>query len=453
MVALALLAGGGIWLGVAGGDDGSAADGKQEGPRYDAPGTEKPASRKADLLFHVPDPKVGKGAFHSVPGSWVTAETYVKSGLGTIAGYDLKSGRQVWEIALGGEVCGYTQYLDDGRTGVLHRDGMPGTDGKATPCTEIAALDLNAGLLLWKASVERSGAKIPFRQIGLGAGKVAVAGDEGGAAFALDSGKLLWEPRPTEPCYDMAYGSGEDLVALQNCGQEDNSHARVQLLHGSGKPRSTYDLPKNLDFAQIVSSEPLVIAGIMGGRVTDYFSIDGRKGTLRSKISVDPERTLNACSVLVYVRCDGIAVGNDRLYVTTKSRTVKNDSESANEIVAYDLETGKATGQKADSGGKATLQILRMDGRDLLAYRLPMAGSPGQVIKIDPRTFKETVYLSVPPSSEGASVQRYFTKDTTEYRYVKGRLFVSELHVRPPDPYTDDPPYLAAAFGAAPDGG
>ncbi|MBC9712830.1 PQQ-binding-like beta-propeller repeat protein [Streptomyces sp. TRM66268-LWL] len=449
VVALALLAGGGIWLGVAGGDDGSAADGKQQDVRFDAPGTEKkPADTKAGLLFSVADPKVGKSDFHPAPGSWVTDEAYVKTGVGKVVAYDLKSGRQLWEIALGGQICGYTQHVDEGRTGILFQDALPGEDGKVKPCTEVAALDLNAGMLLWRGSVRRSGTKIAFHQVGMAAGKVAVAGDNGGAAFDLAGGDLLWEPKPTEPCYDMAYGSGEDLVALQHCGQEGNERIRLQHLGRGAKPRFTYDLPRGLAFAKIVSSDPLVVAGFNDKMaVTDYFAIDRRKGTLRSKIAVDPARTKSGCRMEAQTECSSLAVGNDRLYLATAPRAKTGASESVNEIVSYDLETGKATGQRADSGGKAMLFPLRMDGRDVLAYRTPLHGSPGQVVRIDGRTFEQEVFLSVPPDSEGAPVQRHFASDKVEIRYTSGRLFLAELYIRQPYSATE-PPYLAAAFEA-----
>ncbi|MFI6943759.1 PQQ-binding-like beta-propeller repeat protein [Streptomyces sp. NPDC050418] len=451
VVAFVLVVGGGVWF-VWGGDDEAPGGGdRKQQAQFDGPGTEKkPVDPKARLLFPVMDPKVGKNETAFAPGAWVTDETYVKNGLGSVAGYDLKSGRQVWEIALGGEICDYTQTVDEGRTGVLFRDGMPGKGGTPEPCTEIAVLDLDAGLMLWQHSVKRSGTKIAFRQLAVGAGKVAVAGDGGGAAFELGSGDLRWEPRPAQTCYDMAYEGSEDgLVALQNCGHEENSRAQVQVLDDGGKPRSTYKLPKALDFAQLVSADPLVVAGFSEAKLTDYFSIDRRKGTLRSKIAVDPERFGSPCTILVHIHCDGVAVGNDRLYLATEERRTKNDAESVNEIVSFDLATGKATGQRADSGGKNPLRIIRMDGRDLIASRMPTFITPGQVIKIDGRTFKETVYLTVPEKDrESAAAQQHFAgTDKVEIRYTDGRLFLSELSVRQPDP--DDPPYLAAVFGAS----
>ncbi|NGO78094.1 PQQ-binding-like beta-propeller repeat protein, partial [Streptomyces sp. YC504] len=451
-VALALLVGGGVWLGL-GGDDAAPADDKQQEARFDGPGTEKkPADSKAGLLFEVPDPPLAKGDFFVAPGSWVTEDTYVKTGIGKVVGFDVQSGRQVWEIALGGQVCGFTDKMVEGRTGILFQDGLPDEDGKYKPCTEIAALDLNAGMMLWRASVKRSGTKTVFHEIGVGAGKVAVAGDNGGAALDLDNGKLLWEPRPTEPCYDMAYGSGEDLVALQNCGQEGNDRAQVQLLDDAGKPRFTYKLPRNLGFAKIVSSDPLVVAAFADDmKLTDFFSIDRRKGTLRSKIAVDPARTMKTCTIDAHSECPALAVGNDRLYLATTPRTESGKTGYVNEIVSYDLATGKATGQRADSRGKTPLIPLRMDGRDVLAYRVASTSTPGQVVRIDGRTFKETVYLSVSPDDENAEVLRHFAPGTVEFRYGKGRLFMAELYIRPP--YSKfEPPYLAAAFGAAPAG-
>ncbi|SDJ58816.1 PQQ-binding-like beta-propeller repeat protein [Streptomyces indicus] len=448
VVALALLAGGGVWFAVAGDGEGGAGDGKQADARFDGPGTEKkPATTEAGLLFHVNDPKVGKGDFYPAPGSWVTEETYVKSGVGNVVGYDLDSGRQVWEIPLGGQVCGYTQRLDEGRTGVLYRDGRE-AKGKATPCTEIAVLDLDAGMLLWRGSVELSGKKTIFAQIAVGAGKVAVAGDEGGAAFDLATGELRWKPQPGEPCYDMAYGGGDDLVALEVCGQDGNQRAQVQVLDEAGKARATYKMPRDLGFAKIVSSDPLVVAAFSEDmKLTDYFSIDRSKGTLRSKIAVDPERTMKACTLDAQAECPGLAVGNDRLYLATAPRPEPGKAAASNEIVSYDLATGKATGQRADSGGKTPVFPLRMDGRDVLAYRQPTTSTPGQVFRLDGRTFKETVFLSVPPDGEDAQVLRHFAPGTVEFRYARGRLFTAELYIR--EPYSKyEPTYLAAAFGA-----
>ncbi|MFI6943757.1 PQQ-binding-like beta-propeller repeat protein [Streptomyces sp. NPDC050418] len=450
--ALALLAGAGIWFMAADGDDGPSGDGKQQTARFDGPGKEKvPADPEAGMLFHIADPKVGKSDFFKAPGSWVTDTTYVKSGVGKIAGYDLQSGRQVWEVPLAGQVCGFTEQVDEeGRTGILVEDGLPGKDGKFKPCTEIAVIDVDAGMLLWNKSLERSGTKIEFDQVAVGAGKVAVAGDEGGAAFDLADGRLRWEPRPTETCYDFAYGSGEDLVALQTCGQEDTSHARVQILGDGGKPRHTYNLPTGLGFAKVVSNDPLVVAGFSESmEITDFFAIDRRSGKLRSKIAVDPKQTMKACRIEAATECESIAVGNDRLYLATMQRMNVGESESANEIVSYDLATGKATGQKADSGDRGIILPLRMDGRNVLAYRPPLAGRNGQIVSIDGRTFKETLLLTVPRDAEAATVMGHFVGNQVELRYVDGRFFASEFYVRKPASRYE-PPYLAAAFGGAP---
>ncbi len=111
----------------------------------------------------------------------------------------------------------------------------------------------------------------------------------GGAAFDIADGKALWLPKPDDTCYDAGYGGGPKLVALRKCGQYGQRQLHVQTLDPkSGKVISDYKMSEGIEYAAIVSTDPLVVAADVGDSagdgsgISDFFSVDNKTGKLRA---------------------------------------------------------------------------------------------------------------------------------------------------------------------------
>ncbi|MFI2642894.1 PQQ-binding-like beta-propeller repeat protein [Streptomyces sp. NPDC018610] len=463
VVAIALIIGGGIWY------SRSSDDGKQDtasssggtggkggdkgGSGGTAHGKEKaPADPSAKALFQVPLTKVTQQV--TVTGSWVTDKVYAKPGVAEIVGYDPAKGTKLWTVKLPGPVCESTPHItSDHKTAILYEPAMPTKAKPSHGCSQIAVIDLDAGKKLWTRTVKSGDEVISLDNVTLSGTTVAVGSTNGGAAFDLTDGKVLWSPKPDDTCYDAGYGGGDKLVAVRKCGQYGSRQLHIQTIDPkSGKVLSEYKMDTGIEYASVISTDPLLVGADVGDAgkgqgVSDLFSIDDKTGALRTRISIPPDRFGAKCDGITRIEdCTGVVVGNGRVYLATAQHDMGGDSiGQTNEVVAFDLGTGKQTGQRADAGDDYTITPLRMDGGDIVAYKEPPYNKGGQVVGIDGTTFKQTVLLETSASDSVRDVVTSFPVYYGETRYQDGRLYLSQRYIS--EWSSSGQRYLAMAFG------
>lgn len=465
VVAVALIVGVGVWLtagsdnggkeeqtqGSSAGSTGGGGGGDDGKPAPDGAGKEeKPADTNARVLFQLRAPKVTESVA-GVNGSWITDEAYVKSGLNEVVARDLDKGTELWTIPLPGEVCAASPHVTkDNKTAILFAGPMPA--GKVySPCTEVGVIDLDEGKLLWQKSVKEGDEKVTFSEVTVGGDAVGAGGTGGGAAFDIATGKIRWQPQANaEQCRDVGYAGGEALATVRSCGSVSDPQLSIEYLNPKdGTPLAKYKMPTGVDQASIVSTKPLVAAADVGrtagdgSGVSDFFSIDEKTGKLRARIAVDADKYAPRCRDTE--GCTKIAVGNGRIYVPTEEHEGGAEGGRTNEIVSFDLATGKLTGDRADAGDRYTMHPIRMDGGNIIAYKYPPYDKGGQVVSINGGSMKETLLLENPADRAVRDVTTTFTVDAAEFRYADGRLFLAaRLMSQERDGFKR---YLAIGFG------
>ncbi|MBC2903831.1 PQQ-binding-like beta-propeller repeat protein [Streptomyces cupreus] len=471
VVAITLIIGGGVWYASSSGEDSGKDDtasssggtggggdkGGDTGGTSSGKATEKvPADPNSEVLFQVPAPEVKEDRTIPTVGSWLTDKVYVKSGVAEVVGYDLDKGTELWTIKLPGPVCqGSNHATEDNKVAITYQPQMP---TKATPshgCSQVAAIDLDAGEKLWTKTVESGTDPISFDNVTVSASTVAVGSTSGGAAFDIATGDQLWAPKPTDTCYDAGYAGGPKLVAVRKCGQYGERQLHIQTIDPkSGKVISEYKMDQGIEYASVVSTEPLVVAADVGDSagdgsgISDFFAIDNKTGKLRSRISAPGEEYNATCDGISKVEeCRLLAVGNDRLYLPTEKHDGTGEYSDTNEVVSFDLATGKQTGQRADAGDDYELVPLRMDGPNLIAYKRGPYDKGGQVVSIDGGSFKETKLMENPATESVMDVERSMLPDYAEILYSQGRLFMSDVFASELGS-TGEEEYLVIGFGA-----
>ncbi|AVH58225.1 MULTISPECIES: outer membrane protein assembly factor BamB family protein [Streptomyces] len=467
VVAVALIIGGGVWYANSSGKDddknnasgtNGGTGGKDDGKSSGTNGKEKvPANTSSKVLFQIPAPAVKGDTSVTTAGSWLTDKVYAKSGSAEVNGYDPDSGAKLWTIKLPGPVCMASRHTtESNRTAITYEPAMPTKEDPSHGCSQLAALDLDTGKKLWTKTVKSGDQLVGLDNVTVSANTVAVGSTSGGAAFDISSGKQLWAPKPTDTCYDAGYGGGEKLVAVRKCGEYGSQRQlHIQTIDPkSGKVLSEYEMSPGIEYASVVSTNPLVVAADVGDSagdgsgISDFFSIDNKTGKLRTKISAPGKTYAAKCDGISRIEyCSLLAVGNDKLYVPTEEHEGTGEYSRTNEIVAFDLATGKQTGQRADAGDGYTITPLRMDGSNLLAYKRPPYDKGGQVVSIDGTSFKETKLLENPATDSVRDAETSMLPDYAEIIYRDGHLYMSALYAR--KPYSaSDKEYLAIAFGA-----
>ncbi|MFF0222675.1 PQQ-binding-like beta-propeller repeat protein [Streptomyces sp. NPDC004629] len=424
-----------------GGSGGAGTGGKEKAP----------ADTASKVLFQVPLPTTDDTVVTT--GSWLTDKVYAKSGIAEIVGYDPVKGSKLWTVKLPGPVCGATDHItSDNKTAVVFQPRMP-KKGSTEGCSQLALIDLDAGTKLWTKTVNSGDRPINFDNVTIAQNTVAVGSTSGGAAFDL-SGRVLWQPKPADTCYDAGYGGGARLVAVRKCGSYDNRQLHIQTIDPkSGKVISEYEMTAGIEYAAIVSTDPLVVAADVGDSagdgsgISDYFSIDNKTGKLRARISAPGEDYAGRCDGISRIEyCRQLVVGGDKLYVPTEEHDGSGQYSKTNEIVAFDLATGKQTGQRGDAGDGYTITPLRMDGANLIAYKRPPYDKGGQIVSIDGSSFKETELLENPATKAVRDAETSMLPDYAEIRYAQGRLYMSAVFAHKTNS-TYGKEYLAVAFG------
>ncbi|MGW4286222.1 outer membrane protein assembly factor BamB family protein [Streptomyces sp. NPDC004673] len=451
VVAIGLIIGSGVWYARSSDE---AGGGKPTGSGKNGTGTVTPGKEKApdnpaaDVLFKVPQPKTEETTIGTV-GSWLTGGVYAKSGLAEITGYDPADGTKKWTLKLPGPVCAASERVTaDGRTGIVYQPSMP-SKTEHPGCTQVAALDLKAGTKLWTASVGSGDFATPFQNATIAGNTLAVGGLRGGAAYDIGTGKPVWQPKPGDDCVDVGYGGGTKLVAVRKCGVYDNRTVTIQNVDPtSGKVISEYKMGAGIEYAGIVSTDPLVVGADAGhsagggSGVSDYFSIDNRTGKLLARIPVPGDTYDGECDTITRVEeCKGVVAGEGRLYLATK------EHGGTNEVVAFDLATGKQAGQRAAAGEDRTLFPLRMDGGNLLAYIDPPYDKGGQIVSVDGADFKLTTLMELPADQADRDLQTGLQPKYSEYRYARGKLFMASPNAGKPLGSFDKKRNLFVAFG------
>lgn len=472
-LAVVLIIGGGIWFAskdgggtkdesrnsADGGTKGSTGGG-DGGKAADGPGKEKaPANTRSKVAFQLPEP--ARTDTTSVKGSWLTDKAYVKPGVNSLTGYDVAKGTPLWTLPLPGQICAASRHLsEDNKAAIAFEAVKRAAPKNYAPCTEVGVVDLNTGKLVWSKSVtgNRSGdEKARFTEVTQSGTTVAAGGTDGGAAFDLNSGAVRWKPTVNgEGCYDMGYGGGPALVAARRCGSYDNPQVIIQGLNpDNGTPAFSYKLPAGVGYASIVSTKPLVVAADVGdtgsGGISDFFSLDDKTGALKAKISATGDKFQARCGSTEVEQCQKVLVGNGKLYLPTADHEGSGEYGDTNEIVSYDLATGKPTSDRADAGDRYTMFPVRMDGGNILAYKEPPYDKGGQIVSIDGSTFKQTVLLENPADKAVRDAETSYSSDYAEYRYANGRLYLGAVLMSKPSSSSSSfgKKYLAVAFSTA----
>ncbi|MCX2926579.1 PQQ-binding-like beta-propeller repeat protein [Streptomyces sp. NEAU-W12] len=466
VVAIALIVGSGVWYASSSGDDkkntansGDSGDTKGAeggGSGGDtAGGDEKaPADPSAKVLFQVPAPKVPKDTTTIVTsGSWLTDKVYAKSGVAEVVGYDAVKGSELWTLDLPGPVCEASDHAtEDGRTAIIYKPKMP-TKTDPQRCTQVAAFDLATGEKLWSETARSGTQEISFNNVTVSGNTVAAGSTSGGAAWDITSGKSLWTPKTSDACYDSGYGGGPKMVAVRKCGSYDQRQLHIQTIDPKdGKVISEYRMTEGIEYAAVVSTDPLVVAADVGDSagdgsgISDFFSIDNKSGELRTRISAPGEEFAARCDGITKIEhCTGLTVGNDRLYIATEEHDGTGEHSRTNEVVVFDLSTGKQTGQRADAGDGYRIVPLRMDGNSVIAYKRPPYDKGGQIVSIDGGSLKETKLLENPATESVRDVETRMSPDYSEILYSQGSLYMSDVYAS--ELSSGDKEYLAVAFG------
>ncbi|MEU6309828.1 hypothetical protein [Streptomyces sp. NPDC047014] len=377
----------------------------------------------------------GPGAGIASKGQWVVGDTVAKVVGKTVKGYAVADGKEKWTIDFPADVCGTTpRTTEDGKTVVLFEDGPSDT----ASCNQIRMIDLKAGAAGWSKEVTKESAFDMFLDPSL-----AMTGDTvtvnrltRATAFRISTGDKLFAS-PSEGCVPGAYATGNGkMIGVATCYDQDSTVEVQDADPLTGKKTWTFRLPKGWKVTRVYSVDPVVLD--LGNATTKERSIvvlgpDGKQratlsaeGSFPTECGISYDDALQGCATAV-------ADGNT-LYLPTKAEIGK-----ANEIVAFDLGTGKAK-WRVPAGEGRTITPLKAANGQLIAYRKAENAQGGEILSVPADGSTPTALLRN-PSGASAPIESSFYSPQADY--VDGRFFISTSRLNARD--TDEK--LLMVFG------
>ncbi len=353
-------------------------------------------------------------------GQWIIGDTVVKSVWKNLTAYGSADGKEKWTLAFPTQICAVTrQTTADGKTVVMYKDGE---SGDAT-CNQMRLVDLKTGKEGWTKEVPKEGLFdiMTSPTLGITGDTVAVSRSGTASAFKVSTGDKLFGSEAAEGCKPGAYvAHNGKMIAVATCYDENITNEVTDADPVTGKKTWTYKLPDQYRVNAVYSLDPIVLD--IGNEEKKLRSIVvlGPDGKQRTTVSGDGNFATECTNGLfrsVEV-CESTVVDGGTLYMPTVAESGK---AKANEIVAFDLGTGKAK-WRTPSGEGRTLTPIKAENGQLIAYRKGVGGQGGEVVAI-PAAGGEPTALLRGPSGASAPIENSFYNPKIDY--VGGRLYIS----------------------------
>lgn len=439
MLAVVLLAGGGVWLATSG--DGTKPAAKKSGaPAPSTSSTGKPKGEdkgqgpsdlraEADGINAKRKPGEAKVLWlqeggvdlpangSDVYGPWIVGDTVVKAMFQTVSGYSVADGSQKWSLRLPGAMCAApSQATADGKIAL----GVQTGHGDQAICSALQMVDLATGKAGWYKKFKRQGTwdLLSNPAMAINGDTVTIGRTTRTDAFRVSDGKVLFGRLPGN-CQPFGFASGPVAIAAASCQTAADDH-KEQLVEridpATGKVLWKYEVKKGWEIAQFYSVSPLVVSLKKG----DQWAIImlNANGTYRSQLVGGDENYKTQCDTDVASdgrnldNCLGVAADDSTVYLATKPA----ESDPTNKVVAFDLAGGKTKWKAAAPAGQ-TLMPMRVEGGRVLMYLSAAKNKGGGIAALPPTGGAPQMVVRHPAA--GAAAERALFD--SRIAYVNGR--------------------------------
>ncbi|WP_405912464.1 PQQ-binding-like beta-propeller repeat protein [Streptomyces sp. NBC_00963] len=356
-------------------------------------------------------------------GMWFSGDVVVRAMYKKVTAYGVNDGKEKWSVPTPHAICAAPrQTTPDGKIVIAYKSN----DTDRADCNQMQVINLKTGKPGWKKPIPKEGAFDIMSSLELTiAGDTVTASRMGpSSAFSVSDGHKIFGSMQGA-CQPDAFAGGAKLIAVESCtknSQPDATEQVQELDPSTGKSKWTFPLPAGWQVKKVYSLDPLVIYSTNEKKKSWNISVLKSNGTRRSQLttkdSFQPE-----CGLSIIDRdlqgCVGTAADANTLYLPTEVKS------GANEVVAFDLNTGKEK-WRVPSGSDRTMLPLRMDGSNLIAYKEPSYDGGGAVVSIPSTGGKASVLLQNPEST--STIENSFFSKLVDYR--DGRFFLMSGQVR-----------------------
>ncbi|MFI6940283.1 PQQ-binding-like beta-propeller repeat protein [Streptomyces sp. NPDC050418] len=357
---------------------------------------------------------------------WVQGDVVVQAAYREVTAFSVKDGSEQWKIELPFEVCDTPKHTTpDGKVVIAHKSG----NGDRAKCSQLMMIDLTTGKQGWTKEMGEGGAFDNTITLDLViSGDTLLAGRSlSGVAYNVDDGKQIWEAKKEDKgnCFPSAFAGGKKLLGSDSCSAgQPNQHEQLKEYDPeTGKVKWRYEVKKGWEVNRVYSESPIVVSLTNREEKSWAIASFSDSGKLRAQIDGGKDNFRQQCLGLGIGRensqsCYGMVAGGDTFYMATEAEK-SGDYNRVNEVVAFDLGTGKAK-WRSKVTDRQVLPLM-VEGSDLIAYVDATFDKGGQIVKFGPGGGKPTVLQK--HSSGAQSVES--SMFSGPLAYGDGRFFMS----------------------------
>ncbi len=363
-------------------------------------------------------------------GLWITGDSLVQVMPEALVAHSLKTGEEQWSmpLAAGAQGCGSSPAMDAQRIAVLA--GMY--------CEHLMVVDLTTGEQVVTIALESARLLPSYGRPAILGDTVVVGSAGGGAGFRISDGEQLWwsplDAECVETSFTVANGA---FVSRLACGYDCNG--REECFHGwesAGLRATTEDGRElwrwvfdyategsRLDIMGVLSVEPLVIvAGLdMYGGGRRIYVVEDPGESVLTEVGNDVTDYRRPCTLSSIWLCPTALVGADHVALSGWI-----DEEG---MPVIDLVSGELRNRDDDADARAAYPVAVVEG-EFLAYRPGMAGQPGSLVAMDPRSLEERTVMTLDGKAAEAE-QELWTHAANDVRMLwdaESGTFVMAAH-------------------------
>ncbi|MBC9716809.1 PQQ-binding-like beta-propeller repeat protein [Streptomyces sp. TRM66268-LWL] len=357
---------------------------------------------------------------------WAQGDVVVQAAYRQVTAFSVKDGSQKWSVELPFEVCDTPKHTTaDGKVVIAHKSG----NGDRAKCSQLQMIDLKTGEKGWAKEVKASGAFDSVITLDLViSGDTLLAGrDLGGTAYRVSDGKEIWQAKKEDAgvCFPSAYAGGKRLLGVDHCSaSKPNEHEQLKEYDpATGKVKWRYAVKKGWTVNRVYSESPIVVSMTNDEDKSWAIAAFTDAGKLRSQIDGGKDSFRQQCAGLGIGRensqsCDGMVAAGDTFYMATEPKK-SGDYNRVNEVVAFDLATGKAKWRsKVDDRQVLPLTVV---GSDLIGYVDATYDTGGQIVKFGPNGGKPTVLQKHSSGAQAVESSMF----SGPLAYADGRFFMT----------------------------
>ncbi|WP_329119628.1 PQQ-binding-like beta-propeller repeat protein [Streptomyces sp. NBC_01353] len=354
-------------------------------------------------------------------GPWVEGDVVVTAMYRTVTAHSVKDGTVKWRLTLDTEICKAPHLpSEDGKIALALGDKL---HAESDDCRRLQMVDLRAGKLGWQQKVAKEDTFDFMTQYSLAmSGGTVTFGRHGfSTGYRLSDGKKLFGRWDKSECQPYAYAGGPKLVAAVSCPTSDAEKPQEEIHEVdpvTGKSRWKYRLPVGYRVDHVLSVRPLVVSATYRAQGGHGIVVLNEDGTKRSSLQGDGQYAEGCADESTHdgnlQRCQVVADDS-----TVYMATVAPSKDKPNEIVAFDLDSGKVVRHIPGTPGR-TAWPLRMEGGSLVVRMAALLDEPGSLATVAPGATKAVELLRVPPAA-GRAAGRYYASPAL---YVDGRYIL-----------------------------